>query len=172
MCAAAPWAVLWTVVAAASAGAPVSIELVDAGPIVRWGLPIVDVLGDLTSAGAVACLVLALVVLPRCVDSTGPTRSHEGMTTRRFHPAFERALDIGTGLGATWSMLLVVRIVLGYALAAGQAPFTPRFGSDLLMYVTRLELGQYQLAGAAFVAVASTMLIAVRSRTDSCFRSA
>ncbi|MEV0923233.1 cytochrome c oxidase assembly protein [Brachybacterium paraconglomeratum] len=165
VCAAAPWAVLWTVVAAASAGAPVSIELVDAGPIVRWGLPIVDVLGDLTSAGAVACLVLALVVLPRCVDSTGPTRSHEGMTTRRFHPAFERALDIGTGLGATWSMLLVVRIVLGYALAAGQAPFTPRFGSDLLMYVTRLELGQYQLAGAAFVAVASTMLIAVRSRT-------
>ncbi|PZT84421.1 MAG: hypothetical protein DI630_37090 [Gordonia sp. (in: high G+C Gram-positive bacteria)] len=56
-------------------------------------------------------------------------------------------------------------MVLGYALAAGQAPFSPRFGSDLLMYITRLELGQYQLAGAVFVAAASTMLIVVRSRT-------
>ena len=162
--AAAPWAVLWTVFAAAMAGAPVSMELVDAGPVVRWGLPIVDALGDVFGAATVACLVLALVVLPRCPEPPASEADQDPGAVSRFHPAYERALDIGMGLGMMWSTLLVVRMVLGYALAAGQAPFSPRFGSDLLMYITRLELGQYQLAGAVFVAAASTMLIVVRSR--------
>lgn len=161
---AAPWAVLWTVIAAAMAGAPVSMELVDAGPVVRWGLPIVDALGDVVGAATVACLVLALVVLPRRAEPSASEADQEHAAVSRFHPAYERALDIGMGLGMVWSTLLVVRMVLGYALAAGQAPFSPRFGSDLLMYITRLELGQYQLAGAVFVAAASTMLIVVRSR--------
>lgn len=163
--AAAPWALLWTVIAAAMAGAPVSMELIDAGPVVRWGLPIVDALGDLVGAATVACLVLALVVLPRRAEpsASGAGQDHAGVS--RLHPAYERTLDIGMVLGTVWSMLLVVRMVLGYALAAGQAPFSPRFGSDLLMYITRLELGQYQLAGAVFVAAASTMLIVVRSHT-------
>jgi len=162
--AAAPWAVLWTVIAAAMAGAPVSMELVDAGPVVRWGLPIVDALGDLVGAATVACLVLALVVLPRRAEPSPSEAGNNRVAVSRFQPAYERALDIGMGLGMVWSGLLVVRMVLGYALAAGQAPFSPRFGSDLLMYITRLELGQYQLAGAVFVALASTMLIVVRSR--------
>lgn len=163
--AAAPWALLWTVIAAAMAGAPVSMELIDAGPVVRWGLPIVDALGDLVGAATVACLVLAFVVLPRREEPSASEAERDHAGASRFHPAYERALDIGMGLAMVWSMLLVVRMVLGYALAAGQAPFSPRFGSDLLMYITRLELGQYQLAGAVFVAVASTMLIVVRSRT-------
>lgn len=163
--AAAPWALLWTVIAAAMAGAPVSMELVDAGPVVRWGLPIVDAIGDVVGAATVACLVLALVVLPRRAEPSASEADQEHAAVSRFHPAYERTLDIGMGLGMVWSTLLVVRMVLGYALAAGQAPFSPRFGSDLLMYITRLELGQYQLAGAVFVAAASTMLIVVRSRT-------
>ncbi|WP_299306344.1 cytochrome c oxidase assembly protein [uncultured Brachybacterium sp.] len=165
MGAAAPWALLWTVIAAAMAGAPVSMELVDAGPVVRWGLPIVDAIGDVVGAATVACLVLALVVLPRRAEPSASEADQEHAAVSRFHPAYERTLDIGMGLGMVWSTLLVVRMVLGYALAAGQAPFSPRFGSDLLMYITRLELGQYQLAGAVFVAAASTMLIVVRSRT-------
>lgn len=141
------------------------MELIDAGPVVRWGLPIVDVLGDLFGAATVACLVLALVVLPRRAEPSASEAGQDHAAVSRFHPAYERTLDIGMGLAMVWSMLLVVRVVLGYALAAGQAPFSPRFGSDLLMYITRLELGQYQLAGAVFVAAASTMLIVVRSRT-------
>ncbi|MGP5672886.1 cytochrome c oxidase assembly protein [Brachybacterium alimentarium] len=152
-------------IAAAMAGAPVSMELVDAGPVVRWGLPIVDAIGDVVGAVTIACLVLALVVLPRRVEPSAPEADQGHAGVSRFHPAYERALDIGMGLGMVWSTLLVLRLVLGYALAAGQAPFSPRFGSDLLMYITRLELGQYQLAGAVFVAAASTMLIVVRSRT-------
>ncbi|APX31857.1 hypothetical protein BH708_03000 [Brachybacterium sp. P6-10-X1] len=165
VCAAAPWAVLWTVIAAAMAGAPASVELIDAGPMVRWGLPVVDVLGDVVGAATVACLVLALVVLPRRAEPSASEADQDHAEVSRFHPSYERALDIGMVLAMVWSVLLVVRMVLGYALAAGQAPFSPRFGSDLLMYITRLELGQYQLAGAVFVAAASTMLIIVRSRT-------
>lgn len=161
---AAPWAVLWTVIAAALAGAPGSLELVDAGPVVRWGLPVVDVLGDLCAAITVACIVMALLVLPRRAEAGPGGVSPEDGSGSRLHPAYERALDIGTVVGSLWAVLLVLRMVLGYALAAGQAPFTPRFGSDLMMYVTSLELGQYQLAGAVLVAIASTLLIAVRSR--------
>lgn len=116
----------------------------DPGPLVRWGLPLVTTVVDLTATLALGSLLLAATALPS-------------------GPAWALARRVGVISTTAWAVAAMLRVVLDYASVAGTPLGSTDFGSQLQLYVTQLERGQLLLGSAALAAVTSVVAVAATS---------
>ncbi|WP_100349352.1 cytochrome c oxidase assembly protein [Luteimicrobium subarcticum] len=131
--------------------------VLDAGPWVRYSLPVVTTLVELSLAVTLGAFVLALFVLPSKEPSDGA--------------GFRRAVVVaGAGAGA-WAVLVLAQLVLEYANIAGVSLSDPSFGNQLGVFVTKVEYGRTLLEIAVLAALCSTVALAVRTPTGVAWTS-
>lgn len=118
--------------------------LVDAGPVVRWGVPLSSALADASFAMTIGAFVLCAVVL-RAEGSGG---------------AWRTAASLGAAAATSWALAQVAFLVLTFAQAAGGLG-GEHFGAQLWQFVTELELGRYLLWAAILSAGVSLLAVAV-----------
>lgn len=133
-------AVLATVsVLAADAAGGDNLVLLDAGPIARHGAPVAALLADLAAALTLGGAVVA------------------GWLLREDADRARALLVVGTAAGIT-TLARGASLALSYAIATGQPVGSPRFGSDLGVFLGT-ELGVWLLL--ALVTAAATTTVAV-----------
>lgn len=119
----------------------------DPGATVRYGLPVVLLLVNLSVSLTLGTLVLASFAL-------SPD-----------DPRWGRALDTAAGAAAVWTVASAAAGVLAFS-DTFLVPITdPRFGSQLLYYLTSIALGQSWLATTLAAALITVLAVAVRSHT-------
>jgi putative copper resistance protein D len=156
-------ALLASVVAAAWSGAaaPLPEGLTDAGPQVRWGLPLVRVVHDLAASLTVGVLLLAAMMVPA---AAGATRE---AARALDEPRRAAALRIAAAAGFVWAVAGVVVVVLQFADAAGMPLSHPAFGPELSRSVWSIDVLRVGLisAGSAFVVASIAAVARARSTT-------
>lgn len=130
------------------------LQILDAGAVVRFGLPIAKMIANFASAIAIGALVLAAFALP------------ENSAT------LQRAQSIGAVASVAWVISGISVLQFTYLALTGSAFSTDEsFGQGLWLFITQIQLGQYLalniLGGALFALLAvsfrslsSTALIA------------
>ncbi|WP_251455382.1 cytochrome c oxidase assembly protein [Microbacterium sp. Marseille-Q6648] len=134
--------------ALAYGGAAEPLAIGDPGPLVRWGLPVAKLLVNLSAAGLVGVLVLALFAL----------RSGE----REFDVALDAAsvsASIFTVAAAATGFLTFVD-AFNPEVSAG-----PEFGAQLARFLVETEVGRTWLITTVAGAVLTILTFAVRSFT-------
>jgi len=128
-------------------GAADERALLDPGSVVRFGIPISRALLNLSMAGLIGSLVMAVWAL-----------SHD----RR---EFGIAMDLASGSAALLTVSSTAALILNYVDVSGQ-PFSgsETFGAALGQFVTEIELGQLWLLEIMLAAVATVLCFAVRDR--------
>lgn len=129
---------LLAVLAADAAGGD-NLVLLDAGPVARIGAPVAATLADLAAALTLGGAVVAGWLLREEADRT-------------------RALGIVAGAAAATTLARGASLTFSYAIATGQPVGSPRFGSDLGVFLAT-ELGVWLLCG--LLAAAATTTVAV-----------
>ncbi|QAY74856.1 copper transporter [Agromyces protaetiae] len=130
--------------------APLLIQ--DPGPAVRWGLPIAKLLVNVSAAGVIGSLVLAVWAL-------SPEKRE-----------FDRALDLAAASAAVMTVaaaatgLFTFLDVTGEQLDAGEA-----FGMKLGQFLTAIPLGQAWLTTTLVAAAVTVLCFAVRNHTALVF---
>ena len=104
------------------AAAPAAPGLQDPGALVRWGLPIVRAIHDLSASLTVGLFLLAAVAIPD-----------------RAKAALARAPRLGIATGITWVVSGLVGVVLGFADIAGTPVGSPGFLSQFQRFVWSVE---------------------------------
>ena len=129
-------------------GAAAPVEGVDdAGALVRWGLPLVRAVHDLSAAVTIGLLFLATVAVPD-----------------RATEAFGRATRVAVATGVVWVTAGVVGVVLGFADVAGTPVGSPGFAAQLQAFVWSIVPLREGLISAALAAVAVTVAALASSR--------
>ena len=129
-------------------GGAAPLRLDDPGPIVRWGLPVAQLVVNLSAAGMVGSLVLALFALK----------------------AGTRPFDLALGVASVSAAIFTVAAGLTAFLTFLNV-FNPRldpgpeFGSQLGRFLTQQELGRAWLITVIAGAVLTVLTFAVRSWT-------
>lgn len=116
--------------------------LVDAGALVRWGVPLTSALGDAGFAVTIGAFTLCAVVL------------------HQENRAWSLAAAIGSAAAVTWALAQVAFLVLTYGQAAGGLGGAT-FGAQLWQFVTELELGRFLLWAALLAAAVALVAVAV-----------
>ncbi|MFE6968559.1 cytochrome c oxidase assembly protein [Isoptericola sp. NPDC057653] len=146
--AAGPAAVLVAVLAVLAGGAysgafEALSGFTDPGAAVRFGLPVVTVLTEVSVSVTLGALVVAACLLP-------PGRAQT------------RVLTTAGAASAVWAVAAVLQLVLRYSNISGTSPASPAFGQGLAQFVTDLDLGRLYLAIIVVAAVTSALAMAVR----------
>lgn len=144
-------ALLAVTLALASTAAARPGGLVDPGAVVRWGLPLATLLVRAAATLTVGAFTAAAVVL------RGPGR---GKSRATASPAWRAAVRVGTGAALVWVVAQAAYLILGYADVWGRPLGAPSFGDELLVFLTRTELGVTWL-WAALLAVAVSLAAAL-----------
>ena len=117
----------------------------DSGPIVRWGLPIAKMLVNISAAGIVGTLVLALFAL------------------KAGGREFDTALDVASISAAIFT---IASAATGFLTFLNAFPTTPRpdaeFGGQLATFLLDLELGRAWLITTIAGAIITVLAFAVR----------
>ena len=132
-------ALLAIVPAALLTGAVAPLALADPGPIVRWGVPVVDAVATIASVTVVGLLGLAAFVVPE--------RQH---TRRRLE-----ATRLAGAVAAGWFVALVLQVVLTFADLAGSPVTAPGLLDQLVSFAVELETTRVLLLSAATALVVS-----------------
>lgn len=152
-------------------------SLADAGPIVRWSLPSVEVLHNFAMISAMGSLLFALGIIPRFEDSTrGKNRlnmahkysreQREKNLRRTELPAFVSLLNFGAAMAVAWTITAIGILVLTYASISGRpVDFTDNYASELISYITTIDAGKQQATIVIVAAVVATLTFGVRSLT-------
>ena len=149
-----------TVLSARFTGASAALPggLADAGPVVRWALPVVRVVHDVAASLTVGALLLAASVIPGATSraSAAPDEPRRAV-----------ALEVAAGSGFLWALAGAVGLVLTFADAAGMPLSNPVFGSSLLASVWSIEVLRIDLISvvAAVVVASGAALARTRSVT-------
>ncbi len=125
-------------------GASAPLVIGDPGPVVRWGLPLVQVVRDLSAAATVGLLGLAAFLVPET------TR-----TTRRVD-----ATRLASLAAAVWAAAGIVGVLFEFALLAGIPLSNPAFVSQFISFVFEIEVTRV-LAISALVAILVSLGAAV-----------
>lgn len=120
---AAPVALVVLVLAVLFTRAAAPLELGDPGAMVRWGIPLVNVLRDLAAALTVGTLLLGGFLVP------------EGATSRRREVLARYAAWSATG----WALAAAVSVTFGYADVSGTHLADPGFASQAWTLIWQLE---------------------------------
>lgn len=138
-------AVLWGL---SFGGGAAPLILGDPGEIVRWGLPISKVVVNLSAAGMIGPLVLALFALP--------------VESKRFNTALGLA-------AASAAILTIAAAITGFLSFLSIITTTPSldslFGEQLGKFLIELPLGQSWLITTIAAAILTILLIIVRGWT-------
>ena len=158
---AAPTAVLVlalvaVVPAVALSGAVTPLALGDAGPLVRWGMPLLGVVHDLAAALTIGLLVLAAFVIPEARD-----------TERRATAARAAAVT-----GLIWCVTAYGTLVLTFGELAGIPPGSPGYLGQLLDNVWSLELLRMLLVEALMITALVPLALWARTRAALAWSSA
>lgn len=121
----------------AASGAMGGLLLMDAGPLVRIGLPALRVVHDLAASLTVGMLLVAAFLAP------------EGRHTRRR----ATAARLAAGSGAVWTVAAGVGLVFSFADLAGLPLTAPGFWADLTSNVWPLELTRLLLIETVLAAL-------------------
>jgi cytochrome c oxidase assembly factor CtaG/putative copper export protein len=141
-------AVLSLLVALQIGGAAAAQQVFDPGPVVRYGLPFVTMLGNIGAAGTIGALVLALFALSD------------------REPEYTRALDVAAGAAAFWTVASAATAFLSFMnYYVRPITFDSTFGSLLGQFFTDQQIGQYLLATTLVAAAVTVLCFAVRNRT-------
>ncbi|MDL9977817.1 cytochrome c oxidase assembly protein [Microbacterium sp. ASV49] len=147
LAAAALVALIW---ALAVGGGAAPLLIADPGPVVRWGLPITTMVVNLSAAGMVGSLILALYAL------------------RAGEKPFERAADVASVSAAVFTVAAGVTGYLTYLNA-----FNPKVdlglqsGQQLADFLVQTELGRTWLITTVAGALLTVLTFAVRSWTGT-----
>ena len=134
--------------ALAVGGASAPLGLSDPGAVTRWGLPVTKMLVDLSAAGTIGALLLALFAL-------SPEK-----------PEYSKAIDIAAASAAVMAIASGCTTVLSFS----DASFTPlaasqNFSNQFLQFVTQVALGQAWGITTLIAALTTVLCFAVRGQT-------
>lgn len=122
----------------------------DPGPVVRWGLPIVKLLFNLTAAGMVGSLLLALFAL------------------KPGERAFDVALDTASISAALFTLASAATGFLTFVNVVGASPSPDAvFGQQLGRFLVEVELGRAWLMTTIAGAILTVLTFAVRTWTPT-----
>lgn len=135
-----PTALVAVVVSMVATGAAVPGVLGDAGPVVRWGLPVLRTTGDLAVSAVLGSLVLlAFALVPGS-------------------PAWRVVSRLASGAAVVWVLTAVVQPVLSFADIAGTPLSSAGLGSQIGYFLTEVPPGRTLLATAVLAVLAGTLV--------------
>lgn len=138
------------IIALAYGGGAAPLVIADAGPVVRWGLPIATLVLNLAAATMVGSLVLALFGL------------------RPEDRAFEVALDTASIGAAVFTVAAAVTGFFTFVNVFNAAPSADAvFGQQLGRFLVEVELGRTWLITTVVGAVLTVLTFAVRAWTPT-----
>lgn len=146
--AAALVAVLVTIVAASLTGAAAPLALGDAGPVVRWGLPVAGTLHDLSASFTIGLLLVAAFL------------TREGKATNRRETAAQTAFLAAV----VWLLSAMVVLYLTFGELAGMNPSTPGYLAELVANAWALELLRLHLGVVLLVVPVVALTAYARTR--------
>ncbi|GAA5210119.1 cytochrome c oxidase assembly protein [Microbacterium kyungheense] len=142
-------AMVW---ALAFGGGAAALALGDPGPFVRWALPTVTLLVNVSAAGMVGVLVTAL------------------FTLRAGEREFDVALDVASISAAVFTLAAATTGILTFIDAFNPVVgLGPEFGAQLGRYIVETELGRTWLITTIAGAALTVLTFAVRSWTATFF---
>ena len=145
-------ALLSLLAALAFGGGADAPPLADPGEVVRFGLPIAQLIFNLAAAGTLGALVLACFAL----DSS--------------EREYNAALDFAAGAAAVWTVAAAATGFLTFLSVYLQpVTFDDSFGQLFGMYLTDRPIGQAALASTLIPAVVTVLCFAVRNQTALVF---
>jgi cytochrome c oxidase assembly factor CtaG len=146
-----------SVLAARFTGAadPLPGGLVDAGPAVRWALPLVRVVHDVAASLTLGTLLLAATMIPGRTPSE--SRAYD-------EPRRSAALRVTTVAAFVWAAAGVAGVVLGFADAAGLPLSDPTFGAQLAGSAWSIETLRIGLISSMSAFVIASAAAVARSR--------
>ncbi|MDO4821594.1 MAG: cytochrome c oxidase assembly protein [Rothia sp. (in: high G+C Gram-positive bacteria)] len=158
-------------------GSNAGTELVDAGALVRWGLPAAESLQNFSMAATMGSLVFTLGLVPRFVDAArgrvNVNMAHATDATQRQknlhrteHPAFTRTLTLASAAAITWTIAAIAVLIFSYADISGRSPSGGAdYTSELISYITTIDSGKQEAISIIVAATVATLVFAVRSLT-------
>lgn len=145
-------ALLSLLAALAFGGGADAPPLADPGEVVRFGLPIAQLIFNLAAAGTLGALVLTCFAL----DSS--------------EREYNAALDFAAGAAAVWTVAAAATGFLTFLSVYLQpVTFDDSFGQLFGMYLTDRPIGQAALASTLIPAVVTVLCFAVRNQTALVF---
>src|SRR4051812_14425383 len=149
---------LASVVAARYTGAAASPPggLTDAGPVVRWSLPLVRVLHDVAASLTLGCLLLAATMIP------GRTRAESAALDE---PRRAAAFRVATAAAFVWALAGAVGVVFTFADAAGLPLGDPTFGASLGGSIWSIETLRVALLSTIAACVVASVAAVSRARS-------
>ncbi|MDN5789961.1 MAG: bifunctional copper resistance protein CopD/cytochrome c oxidase assembly protein [Micrococcales bacterium] len=147
-----------SVVAASFSGAaePLAEGLSSAGPVVRWALPLVRVVHDLSAALTVGALLLAATMIP------GATKA---ASADLDEPRRAAAMSVAMIAAFVWALAGAVGVILWFADAAGIRLSDPGFGAALGSTVWAIEPLRVGLISAITAAIVASVAALARARS-------
>jgi len=130
------------------AAVPAVTGIQDVGAVVRWGLPLLRVVQDLSASLTIGLLVVGALLLPG-----------KGQPDTML-----RAGRIAVSSGVVWVVSGILGVVLGFADAAGTPLGSSQFWPQLEAFVWSLETLRVGILSAAVAAVATTIAAVSLSR--------
>lgn len=121
-------------------GAAAGTDLVDAGPFVRWSLPIVRVITDISGMLTLGGLMTLMVLLPA------------------GHAASRRVTFMSAVAAVLWAIGSLAGLLLVYSETSGTKLSDPTFGDQVLTFITNVDLFSY-LAGTTAIAIITSVLV-------------
>ncbi|WP_026536588.1 cytochrome c oxidase assembly protein [Arthrobacter sp. H14] len=157
--------VLGTVLALIFSGAAAARIAGDPGAIVRWGLPLADAIHNMALAAVIGSLLFAVVILPKRTGGIRRGRSPE-TEAEPEHPAFARVMLLASSASVVWTLSAIAVLVFTFSDAAGLPVSSgEQYTSQLIYFMSDLEVGRAWLAVTIIAAIVSTLTFGVRSLT-------
>ena len=146
-----------SVVAARYTGAADAMAggLTDAGPVVRWALPLVRVVHDVAASLTIGSLLLAATMIP------GRTRAESAAPDE---PRRAAALRVATAAAFVWAVAGAVGLAFTFADAAGMPLSDPLFATNLAGSVWSIETLRVALLSCLAAFVVASVAAVARSR--------
>lgn len=122
------------------------VLILDPGPVVRWGLPIVTTISHIAAGVTVGSLVVACLATP--LDS----------------PAYERVASFASLGASVWTVTLAAAGLFSFAATIGsEIRFDDSFGAALWQYLSDTEAGVNRAWAVIFAAVAALVIAFTRN---------
>ncbi|WFR68027.1 hypothetical protein P9139_06675 [Curtobacterium flaccumfaciens] len=121
-------------------------QLVSAGDLVEYGLPVARVVHDTTAALTIGLLVVAAFALP------AQKKDHGALSSVQHRAARWAAVS-----GAVWFLAAVVSIVFTGANTLGVPLTSPVFARNFMLFAFQVEIGQALVVSAAAILVATVV---------------
>ena len=147
-------ALVAVVIGLAIGGGAAPVLLEDPGPVVRWGLPIVKALTNISMALTIGTLVLGAFALQKGKSLT-------------------QALSLAAIGAISWVLFGLANLLLTYLSITGSAlSFGEAFSSGLWMFATQIQLGQYLALNLLAAVILSLLILLANSLTATAMLAA